>query len=156
MAGPVQEVQPDFDSVLSIKTCKNVHRYLSASKFDAEGLEKLLVEHFGESEILETKSELEARFGRHPGTIRDYQTLLDAMISELYFTGDDPKARLPSYSRQATFISANNFHGLDADPFKVYVTRLVIPILQTLINMTENLQKNGLAHLKYIFLHVTE
>jgi hypothetical protein len=119
----------DFDTLLNLKTCKNVRRYLTEEKYDVEALERLLNLQFGEREILQTRLELESHFGRYPETLKDYHTLLDAMISELYFTGDDPRVRLPSYSRQASFISANNFIGHDIDPYKVYVTRLVVPIL---------------------------
>ena len=117
LAGAIQDISQTYDTMLSAKNCKNVHRYLSEDKFDVEGLQNMLEAHFGEEEIAQTRLELEARFNRFPETLRDYLTLLDAMISELYHTGDDPDARLPSYSRQASFIMANNFHGPDTDPY---------------------------------------
>ena len=156
LAGAVQDISSTYDTMLSVKNCKNIHRYLSEDKYDVEGLQKLLEAQFGEGEIAQTRLELEERFGRYPETLRDYLTLLDAMISELYHTGDDPDARLPSYSRQSTFIIANNFHGPDSDPFKVYATRLIVPILQTLINVTDNVENKRFDHLKYIFIHVHE
>ena len=85
--------------MLNIKNCKNVHRYLTEDKYDTEGLHKMLEAQFGEEEVAQTKLELEVHFGRYPETLRDYLTLLDAMISELHHTGNDPDARLPSYSR---------------------------------------------------------
>ena len=99
LAGSIQDVSQEFDTMLNTKNCKNVHRYIVEEKYDVEGVERLLRAEFGESEINQTKLELEARFGRYPETLRDHLTLLDAMISELYFTGNDPDARLPSYSR---------------------------------------------------------
>ena len=51
LAGPVQDVEQAFDTMLSSKNCKNVHRYLTEDKFDVEGLEQLLLAQFGEEEI---------------------------------------------------------------------------------------------------------
>ena len=45
------EVDQAFDTMISLKNCKNVHRYLTEDKFDVEGLEKLLLAQFGEEEI---------------------------------------------------------------------------------------------------------
>ena len=75
-----------YDTLLTIKNCKNVHRYLSEDKYDVEGLQKLLIAQFGEEEIIQTKLELEERFGRYPETLKDHLTLLDAIISEMYHT----------------------------------------------------------------------
>ena len=48
----MQEVDQEFDSVISLKSCKNVYRYLTEDKFDVEGLENLFLAQFGEVEIL--------------------------------------------------------------------------------------------------------
>ena len=42
IAGPILEVDQAIDTMISLKNCKNVHRYLTEDKFDVEGLEKLL------------------------------------------------------------------------------------------------------------------
>ena len=51
LAGPIQDVESAYDSMLTVKNCKNVHRYLTEDKFDVEGLENLLLAQFGEVEI---------------------------------------------------------------------------------------------------------
>ena len=43
LPGPIVEIDQAIDTMISLKNCKNVHRYLTEDKFDVEGLEKLLI-----------------------------------------------------------------------------------------------------------------
>ena len=38
LAGAVQDISSTYDTMLSVKNCKNIHRYLSEDKYDVEGL----------------------------------------------------------------------------------------------------------------------
>ena len=49
---------------------------------------------------------------------------------------------------------ANNFYGPDEEPAKIYLTRMFTPIIQTLVNVSENTLKKRMDHLKYLFLNV--
>lgn len=71
--------------------------------------------------------------------MRDYNSQLEARISELYqilAVNDDSSSSdefdlLESYSRQNSFLQANSLFGSDdeKDPSQVYLTRLVVPVL---------------------------
>ena len=76
------------------------------------------------------------------------------VIAELTHMDEDWNGRLEFYQRQECFISANIFQGDDPEPGIVYLTRFVIPIIQTMINKGEVYKKKFPEHLRYIILNV--
>lgn len=142
--------------MLGTQNCPNLHRYLKKEFYDGKAIKDKLISHFGLSEILQTEDEMKTRFGEKPKTIAEYLHLLDVMIAEdfhMLVGKSEVCSRLDIYEKQATFISANQLLGPDPDPAKVYVTRLVVPILQVLVNAQENVLNKKPDHLKYILLH---
>jgi len=132
LASPVHQVPADYDSVFGTKSCKNLHEYYMQAHYDDEAIQKMLVSKFGEEEITRTKLELKERFGSSPNTVKEYLSLLEALIAEVSWTSHSTRqndARLESYTRQETFILANAFYGPDKDPAKVFLTRTAVPIL---------------------------
>ena len=100
---------------------------------------------------------MEARFEQYPASIKEFLSMLETMIEEEYASGQrhqsDKCTRMDLHAQQETFILANQLRGDDPDPQKVFVTRLVLPILQTLMNVQENIQKKKPDHLKHILVH---
>ena len=79
--------------------------------------------------------------------------MLDALIAEMYHL------QLPGielFQEQECFILANNFYGPDEEPSKVYLTRTLWPLLETLQNVIKNRNEGNEDPLKYLVLNVHE
>ena len=112
-------------------------------------------QQFGDELISQTIQEIEKRYGQKPDSMRDYQAKLDSLVSELHQTHED-KALLESFNNQLSFITANNMYGEDEEPSKVFLTRLVLPVLQTLHTVRDNTISKKPDMLRYLILNVRD
>ena len=132
--GPVIEIPHEFDIMLHTRNCKHLHEYLNKDRFDVARLNKMLEEEFGEL-VNKTKTHLQEYFNTSIGNIREYFTLLDARIAELYHL-ENPLAR--DLQRQECFILANNFVGPDPTHANMFVSRLLTPMHVLFDNIISN------------------
>ena len=85
--------------------------------------------------------------------MRKFFNYLDALIAEMYHL-DIPG--IENYQKLECFILANNFYGPDETPSKVYLTRTLLPLLETFTNVINNKQSGREDPLKYLVLNVHE
>lgn len=122
----------DTDIMLHTRNCKKVHNYLNKDEYDVEGLERMMDEEFGADYVKETKAMLKEHFGKEVDGLRQYFTLLDAITAEYYQVG---KQNIERFQRQECFILANNFYGPNEMPSKVYLSRMVQPMIDVFNNL---------------------
>ena len=131
-AGPIIEISHDVDLMMHTRNCKTLHEYLNKDKFDVELLHRMVREYFGEDNVKTTEDALEAYFQRDILTLRQYFTLLDATVAEKYQL-EEPDIR--HYQRQECFILANNFVGPETVHADMFVSRVLVPMLNVLENV---------------------
>ena len=86
-------------------------------------------ETFSAKKVRTAKRIVADHFEQDPSDLRKFFNMLDALIAEMYHLG------LPGielFQKQECFILANNFYGPDEMPSKVYLTRTLWPLLETL------------------------
>ena len=73
--------------MLHTRNCKHLHEYLNKDKFDVNRLWTMIQDEFkGDFEL--AKTELQNYFSHDIKSIREFFTLLDAKIAELYHLDD--------------------------------------------------------------------
>ena len=106
-------------------------------------------EYFGEDTVKSTEDALEAYFQRDIQTLRQYFTLLDATVAEKYQL-EEPDIR--HYQRQECFILANNFVGPETIHADMFVSRVLVPMLNVLENVKTQKETGNTHDLKYILV----
>lgn len=71
---------------------------MNEDKYDVEAVEAKMEKEFGAETIAESKEYLSKRFNKSADSLREYFNLLDAVIAEMYNTGEDQE-RLTEYTR---------------------------------------------------------
>ena len=82
----------EHDFMLHTRNCKFLHDYLNQDKFDIVLLEGMLKDYFGHEFFESTKQDLEKYFNQEITNLRQYFTLLDAKVAEMYQT-EHPELR---------------------------------------------------------------
>lgn len=127
-AGPVIQIPHDYDVMLHTRNCKNLHEYLNKDRFDVAKLQRMLNEEFGEL-VGSTTTTLNQYFQQNITNIREYFTLIDAIVAEMYQT---EHIDIRNMQRQECFILANNFVGPEQIHADMFVSRILVPMLNVL------------------------
>jgi len=125
--------------MMHTRNCKTLHEYLNKDKFDVELLSRMLKEYFGHDEVIRTEAILEEYFKADVQTLRQYFTLLDATVAEKYQL-EHPDIR--HYQRQECFILANNFVGPDPIHADMFVSRVLVPMINVMENVKSKIDGN--------------
>ena len=113
----------------------------------------MLEDTFGSKKVESAKRVLKDHFEEEPSDLRKFFNMLDAIIAEMYHLG---LPGIEAYQGQECFILANNFYGPDEMPSKVYLSRTLVPLLETLQNVVKNRQEGKDDPLKLLVLNVHE
>ena len=87
----------------------------------------MLDEEFGAEFIAETKNFLKERFNAEVKDLRQFFTLIDALIAELYQEGKSHSEIAP-YTRIECFILSNNFVGPEDIYSQTYLSKMLVPV----------------------------
>lgn len=121
----------DFDLMMHTANCKTLHKYLSHDKYDMERLHQMVYDHFGRPMIDEIETLLEQYYEKDITTLKQYFNLIDAKVAEMYQT---EHADLRKFQRQECFILSNNFIGPDPVHANIFVSRILVPMMQVMEN----------------------
>ncbi len=142
--------------MMHTKNCKTVHEYLNKDLFDHEDLYLKLQEYYADI-FVELKDYLETYFRKPIENLRNFFTLADGMVAELYQEGKtkpEPwgpgKYPINLFQSVECFILSQNFHGPNTGPLMTYLARNLSPLVEVMNNARIDHSKGEAGKLKYI------